>query len=150
VLHTLCFPPQEHKIAPGKAVDPATGKQVTVESLENTTGTVRIARGANRVEPLPRALIPVGPYDTPLQRAALRRLAGDIVARGLDAPGHYNALRQILHGATPSTSACSRGEALQAGAFDLEDAKRIAAGLRDSYLFIQGPPARARPTPAPT
>jgi len=144
VLHTLRFPPQEHKIAPGKAADPATGKQVTVESLDNTTGTVRIARGANRVEPLPRALIPVGPYDTPLQRAALRRLARDIVARGLDAPGRYNALREILCGETPSTTARSPGEALQTGAFDLDDAKQIAAGLPDSYLFIQGPPGSGK------
>jgi predicted RecB family nuclease len=144
VLHTLRFPPQEHKIAPGRAVDPATGKQVIVESLENTTGTVRIARAANRVEPLPRALIPGGPYDTPLQRAALRRLAEDIVARGLDARGHYNALREILRGETTSTTARSPGEALQTGAFDLEDAKRIAAGLRDSYLFIQGPPGSGK------
>jgi predicted RecB family nuclease len=145
VLHTLSFPPQEHKIAPGKAIDPATGKRVTVESLDNTTGTLQISRGVNRVaEPLPRALIPVGPYDTPLQRAALRRLAGDIVARGLDAPGHYNALRQILRVQTPSTSACSRGEALQAGAFDLDDAKQIAEGLNDSYLFIQGPPGSGK------
>jgi uncharacterized protein len=144
VLHTLRFPPQEHKIAPGKAVDPATGKQVTVESLDNTTGTVRIARGANRVEPLPRALIPVGPYETPLQRAALRRLAGDIVARGLDAPGRYNALREILCGEAPSTTARSPGEALQTGAFDLDQAKQIAEGLDDSYLFIQGPPGSGK------
>jgi predicted RecB family nuclease len=144
LVHTLCFPAQEHKIAPGKAVDPATGKQVTVESLDNTMGTVRIARGANRVEPLPRALIPGKPYGTEDQRAALRRLAQDVVARGLDAPGRYNALRQILKVQTPSTSACSRGEALQAGAFDLDRAKQIAEGLDDSYLFIQGPPGSGK------
>ncbi len=45
---------------------------------------------------------------------------------------------------TPSTSACSRGEALQAGAFDLDRAKRIAEGLNDSYLFIQGPPGSGK------
>ena len=145
VLHTLRFPPQEHKIAPGKAVDRATGKQVTVESLDSATGTLRIKREAGRDgDPLPRALIPVGPYDTPLQRAALRRLAEDIVTRGLDAPGRYSALRQILCGKAPSTSACSRGETLQVGRFDLENAKRIAAGLDDSYLFIQGPPGSGK------
>jgi uncharacterized protein len=145
VLHTLSFPPQEHKIAPGKAVDPATGKRVTVESIDNATGTLRISRAATRVdEPLPRALIPGKPYGTDDQRAALRRLAEDIVARGLDAPGRYNALRQVLRGETPSTSACSRGEALQTGAFDLDQAKQIAEGLNDSYLFIQGPPGSGK------
>jgi predicted RecB family nuclease len=145
LLHTLSFPPQEHKIAPGNAVDPATERQVTVESIDNMTGTLRIKRDGKRVgESLPRALIPGGPYDTPLQRAALRRLAEDIVARGLDAPGRYNALREILCGEAPSTTTRSPGEALQTGAFDLEDAKRIAAGLNDSYLFIQGPPGSGK------
>ncbi len=36
------------------------------------------------------------------------------------------------------------GEALQAGAFDLDEAKRIAEGLDDSYLFIQGPPGSGK------
>jgi predicted RecB family nuclease len=170
VLHTLGFPAQEHKIGEGQFVDPATEKGVTVESIDSTTGTLRISRGANRVdEPLPRALIPGRPYDTPLQRAALRRLAGDIVARGLDTKGRYdtagelqreagkstatrtpagagryNALREILRGEAPSTTARAPGEDLQTGAFDLEDAERIAEGLNDSYLFIQGPPGSGK------
>jgi predicted RecB family nuclease len=145
VLHTLSFPPQEHKIAPGKAVDPATGKRVTVESIDNGLGTLRISRGATRAgEPLPRALIPGKPYGTDDQRGALRRLAGDIVERGLNAPGRHNALRQILRGDAPSSSARSPGTPLQVGAFDLEQAKRIAEGLEDSYLFIQGPPGSGK------
>jgi len=145
VIHTLRFPAQEHKIAPGKADDPATEKTVTVESLDNATGTLRIRRAAQSAgEPLPHALIPGKPYGTEDQRAALRRLAQDVVARGLDAPGRYNALRQILRGEIPSTTARSPGETLQIGAFDLEDAKRIADGLQDSYLFIQGPPGSGK------
>ena len=145
LLHTLRFPPQEHKIAHGHFVDPATEKRVTVESVDNATGTLRIRRAAKSAgEPLPRALIPGGPYDTPLQRAALRRLAQDILTRGLDAPGRYNALRQTLRVQTPSTSACSRGETLQTGAFDLDRAKQIAEGLDGSYLFVQGPPGSGK------
>ncbi len=145
VIHTLRFPAQEHKIAPGHFVDPATEKGLTVESIGNTTGTLRITRAASRIgEPLPRALIPGKPYGTDDQRGALRRLAGDIVERGLNAPGRYSALRQILRGEIPSTVECSHGEALQAGAFDLEDAKLIAEGLSDSYLFVQGPPGSGK------
>ncbi len=99
VIHTLRFPAQEHKIAPGGFVAPATAKAVTVESIDNATGTLRISRAASRIgEPLPRALIPGKPYGTNDQRGALRRLAGDIVERGLDAQGRYSALRQILRG----------------------------------------------------
>src|SRR6202042_3376390 len=145
LLHTLRFPAQEHKISAGSFVDPATRKGVTVESIDNATGTLQICRAASRsLEPPPRALIPGKPYDTRVQQAALQRLAEDIVARGLDASGRYNALRQILQGEAPSTSACSRGEALQAGAFELDRAKLIAEGLDDSYLFIQGPPGSGK------
>jgi predicted RecB family nuclease len=146
LLHTLRFPPQDHKVRAGSGfVDPASQRGVTVASIDNVAGTLRIARAAKRSgEPLPRALIPGGPYDTRVQRAALRRLAEDIVARGFDAGARYGALRQILRRALPLTSARSRGEVLQAGAFDLGDAKRIARGLDDSYLFIQGPPGSGK------
>jgi predicted RecB family nuclease len=156
VLHTLSFPAQEHKISQGNFVDPATKKGVTVESIDNATGTLRIKRDGKRVgEPLPRALIPGEPYKTTLQRAALRRLGEDIVAHGLDAPGRYGALRELLRRKAPSTAARSRGvvpdtaagprgEVLQTGKFELEDAKQIAEGLNDSYLFIQGPPGSGK------
>ena len=145
VLHTLRFPAQEHKIAPGSSVDPATEKGVTVESIDNALGTLRISRGANRVgEPLPRALIPVAAVWHRLHRAASAPARGGHRRARPRRSGRYNALRQILRGDAPSTSARSRGEALQAGAFDLEDAKRIAEGLDDSYLFIQGPPGSGK------
>jgi uncharacterized protein len=145
LIYTLSFPPQEHKISPGSFTDPATGKGVKVESIDNATGTLRISRGANRAaEPLPRALIPGKPYGTNDQRGALRRLAGDILERGLNAEGSYSALREILRREVPGTAAHQRGEALQAGKFDLEDAKQIAEGLNNSYLFIQGPPGSGK------
>jgi predicted RecB family nuclease len=173
VLHTLRFPAQEHKVSVGDFIDPSTKKRVTVESLDNARGTLRISRAATRVgEPLPRALIPGTPYGTDKQRAALRRFAGDIVENGLQASEgalatsggeldvpegrqtaasglhsvgeRYSALREILMREVPTTSARPRGAALQTGAFDLEDAKEIAAGLDGSYLFIQGPPGSGK------
>ena len=145
VLQTLEFPAQEHKISTGSFVDPAIAKRVTVELIDNTIGSLQISRGARRVsEPLPRALIPGGPYDTGLQRDALQRLASDIATRGLYASERYGALRQILRAEIPNTAAYPRGRPLQAGAFDLEDAKRIAEGLNDSYLFLQGPPGSGK------
>jgi superfamily I DNA and/or RNA helicase len=43
-----------------------------------------------------------------------------------------------------SLGAALRGAALQTGGFDLEEAKLIAEGLCDSYLFIQGPPGSGK------
>jgi predicted RecB family nuclease len=145
LIHTLYFPPQEHRISPGSFIDPASGKGLKVESIDNATGMLRISRAATRAgEPLPCALIPGQPYKTLDQRAALRRFAEDIVARGLDARGNYGALREILQREVPSTAGRECGETLQAGKFDLKDAKQIAEGLNDSYLFIQGPPGSGK------
>ena len=59
-------------------------------------------------------------------------------------PGATARCARSCAGTTPSTTARAQGEALQTGKFDLEDAKRIAEGLEDSYLFIQGPPGSGK------
>jgi len=144
-IHTLRFPAQEHKIGPGEYVDPATEKGVNVERVDDAAGVLEIRRATVRAEePLPRALIPGTPYDTRLQRAALRRLANDVLERGLDAGGRYAALRAIVKRQLPRTDAREHGSALQSGTFELDEAKALAAGLRDSHLFIQGPPGSGK------
>jgi len=144
-IYTLRFTPQEHKIGPGDYVDPATKKGVYVERVDDGEGIVEIRRAtARRDEPLPRALIPGTPYDTQTQRAALRRLGADVGERGLAAADRYGALRAILRRDLPRTSAAVFGAPLQGDAFDLEQAKRVTAGLQDSYLFIQGPPGSGK------
>jgi predicted RecB family nuclease len=144
-VYSLCFPPQDHKIRAGDAVDPATEKGVTVENVHDAAGIVDIRRANERAdEPLPRALIPGGPYDTRVQRAAVRRFAQDVIDRGLDASGRYVALRAILRRELPSLRGRGAGGVLQTGAFDLEEAKALAADLDGSYLFVQGPPGSGK------
>lgn len=144
-IYTLRFPPQEHKIGPGDYVDPATEKSVNVESLDDAAGIVEIRRATARAgEPLPRALIPGTPYDTRVQRAALRRVAGDVLERGLNADGTYTALRSIVRRDVPRSAARPQGGALQRATFDLDEAKALVAGLHDSYIFIQGPPGSGK------
>ena len=145
LVHTLRFPEQDHKVKPGTWVDPATEKNVTVERVDEGQGIVEISRDANRRnQPLPRALIPGGPYGTTAQRAALRRLARDVVDRGVDADRHYQALRGILRGDPPRIAGHASGAALQGDGFSLDEAKGIAAGLEGSHLFLQGPPGSGK------
>jgi len=144
-IYTLRFPPQEHKIGPGDYVDPATEKGVTVVRVDDAAGIVEIRRATTRDgEPLPRALIPGTPYDTRVQRAALRRLADDVLDRGLDAGGRYGALRAIVRRDAPRAASLPHGGELQHGAFDLDEAKALAAGLQESSLFVQGPPGSGK------
>jgi predicted RecB family nuclease len=147
------FPPQEHKIGPGIfadphscGIDPATGesdmkpKSVEVVALDNQTGALTVKLSKARLAEAPTALIPGGPYTTPLQRAAIR----DFARERLEDSAHYRAGRNVLGRNLPRTAALAAGEPLQGERADLEEIKRIVSGLEESYLFIQGPPGSGK------
>src|SRR5439155_24906726 len=82
-LHTLSFPPQQHKLAPGdQPVDPTTKKPAgTIVDLNDVAGTLVLRRGPSlQSVALPHALVPQGPVQTREQRAALAPLASSILA----------------------------------------------------------------------
>jgi predicted RecB family nuclease len=147
LIYALEFPVQEHRLRPGgDAMDPATGGGAgTILSIDDVAGRLRLSRAKNRADdPLPRALIPGGPYNTDQQRAALRRLAGEVLDGGVAGTGRYGALRDMLLRAFPRVEGLAPGSPLQGASVELEQAKTIAAGLDQSYLFIQGPPGSGK------
>jgi predicted RecB family nuclease len=147
LVYTLEFPVQEHRLSPRDDVfDPATRKRAgTIVSVDDVAGRLRLSRGKARADdPLPRALIPGGPYRTDHQRAALRRLAREVEDGGAAGTGPYRALRDILLRAFPRIEVIATGTPLQDESVDLEQAKKIAANLDESYLFIQGPPGSGK------
>jgi uncharacterized protein len=143
---------QPQKLAKVAAADPdvllswSTHKDWEgVVSGDDATGVLGVRRGKNRAhEPLPAGLIPGGRYRTDEQRAALRRLAGVIVASGLDGPGEFQALRDILRRCPPRITGLAEGTTLQGGSPDIDHLKRLAAQLDSSCLFIQGPPGSGK------
>src|SRR4030095_15390082 len=92
--HPLRLPPQEHKLGPGKAHDPATGRSAgEILEVDDAKGILRLLRGPSFAKvPLPGAVIAEGPYADRAQRDAVRRVAESI----RDADGLYPALRAIL------------------------------------------------------
>jgi predicted RecB family nuclease len=146
LIHTLRFREQEHKLAPGAEIrDVETQRQVDVVDVDTPNGLLRIRRGQSRAhEPLPQGLVPGGPYRSDEQRAALRRLGAVIAASGVDGPGEFRALRNLLQRAPPRISGRVDGEPLQDGSPHIDDLKRLAEGLDSSYLFIQGPPGSGK------
>jgi len=141
-IYTLRFPEQEHKLLPGGAViDVTSERRVNVVEIDDTEGIVRIRRAQSRHgEPLPAGLIPGGPYNTVEQRAALRRLAATILTSGVDGPGPFRALRDVLLCAPPRIAGVATGAMLQDGSPDIEQLARLAERLDASYGVIQGPP----------
>jgi predicted RecB family nuclease len=130
------FPAQQHDFDPGDGgEDPAEdGTKWTVAALDNVAGTLRLRRGkAAREKRVPTALVPGGPYNTSVQRAALRRLAASMLA----ADGRYPALLRLLRCDLPLGGARVQRE-------ELEEQRALAVSLEDSYLFVQGPPGSGK------
>jgi AAA domain/RNase_H superfamily len=145
-IYTLRFPEQEHKVGPGDGtVDPAARRNVDVVAIDDARGILQIRRAQNRAEePLPSSLIPGGPYNTTEQRGALRRLADAIATSGIDGPGPFRALRDVLCGRPPRVAGVAGGSPLIAGSPEIEELKQLAERLEDSCLFIQGPPGSGK------
>ena len=140
LVHTLKFPPQEHKLGPGGAHDPLTGRSAgEILEIDDAKGIVRLRRGPSfDGDPLPKALIAEGPYSDREQQNAVMRVAETI----RDGDGSYPALRAILGREHPRVRGRAAGERLQT--LDLEEMKALALGLDGSYLFIQGPPGSGK------
>jgi predicted RecB family nuclease len=137
LVHAFTFPAQEHKLEPGDAVvDPATGTGAgVIVELDDAVGRLTLTRGPKLEEvPLPRALIPGGPFDTKPQREALARLARSL----LESTGRYPALEGILVRERPRTGR----EVVQTT--DLEEMKRLVLDLGESHLVVQGPPGSGK------
>ncbi|HUG36894.1 MAG TPA: TM0106 family RecB-like putative nuclease [Candidatus Limnocylindrales bacterium] len=140
LVYTFQFPPQQYKLGPGdQPVDPATKKAAgTITALDDATGTLKLRRGLRAGGPVPRSLIPPRPFDTREQRGALARLATAI----RDGDRRYRALHDILARTPPRVRGRTSGAVVQA--IDIDEQRRIAEGLDDSYLFIQGPPGTGK------
>ena len=137
--YDLRYPEQEHKIEPGPWVDPATGKGVTVCSVDESQRIVVIRRQKSRAdEPLPRALTPGGPLNTSAQRSALQRLATAV----RDGSGRFRALQDVLANEPPRFSGRLAGTSIQTT--DLAAARHLARALDESALIVQGPPGTGK------
>jgi uncharacterized protein len=142
-VYTLAFPPQEHKLKPGPVVDPRSQHTYTLVDVDDSVGRLRLSVGPRDCgNPLPRAIIAQGPLQTRAQQAALMRFAEDVIAHGLNSERRYRALREMLLRAYPTVRGRKRGAVLQTT--DLKEMRRLVAGLKESHLFIQGPPGSGK------
>jgi predicted RecB family nuclease len=147
LLYRLKFPPQETKLGPPRQVkDPASRADTgSIHEIDREHGWLDLKRGPTRQDlPLPGALIPGGPYETPEQQAALRRLAEDIASNGVGPDGAYSAALQILLRAEPRLTGRTPGDSIDHEGLTLDELKEIVASLDQSHLFIQGPPGSGK------
>jgi uncharacterized protein len=140
MIYALKFPPQDHKLAPGSAHDPATGKGAgEILEIDDTTGTLKLRRGPKLAgTALPEALIPSGPYRDHDQRMALFRLA-ESIQKG---ERRYPALEAVLKRERPRIRGLPETEPVHT--ISVEKMKSRALALDSSYLFVQGPPGAGK------
>jgi len=122
----MAFRPQEHKIS-SEGFDPLTRQRFRTR-VDDDTGVLTVLRGVDRVdEALPTALTPGRPLRDGVKRDALMRFA-----RAYTHGGHeYPALNAVLERRPPDVR------------LDL-DPVGAALSLRQSYLFVQGPPGSGK------
>jgi predicted RecB family nuclease len=134
LAYTLTFPPQEHKLGQGHdPVDPATRHVAgEITQLDREQRRLVLKRGPSLADvPLPQALIPGRPFDTPCQEDALARIGSSLLAGN----GRYPAAESILR-RTPFSPPIQTT--------DLDEIKQIVRGLDRRHLFIQGPPGSGK------
>jgi uncharacterized protein len=145
-LHRYRFDPsQETKLHAGDSpLDPATGEGAgEVVDLDPLRGLIDLKRNPGR--PHPQALIPGAPFRTDVMRDALGRLADQVIANGLSAPGPYRATRDLILRRPPLATLQPDGAPLvRSTETPLDAARRIVVGLDDSVLAIQGPPGTGK------
>lgn len=157
ILHRYRFnPAQEHKLSLGVVLDPQSeaeklrlGSRIpgpgTLTALDPVNGVLMLKRRASSVAPHPRSLIPPGPVGTREQRAALCRIGRAVVKDGMDGPGPYRAVRDLVLGSTLRLKVNAPDAALAAeGEATVDVAIRLALSLDGGCLPIQGPPGSGK------
>lgn len=138
VIHRYRYLQQEHKILRGSIpLDPRTDKPAgVVEEVDPVECMIYLRRGLGSHAPHPTDLIPGKPYnDLPL-RDAIRNVAEWVVDNGIDAPGPYRAIRDLL---------LRRPRLPGVAAADVNDAAVEMVGeLERTCLGIQGPPGSGK------
>lgn len=148
LLYRMTFPPQETKMRrDAQVVDAQTGEGAgVIDELDMARGCLVLRRGPKPQKlPLPKVIGPGKPLPTSAQRAALLRVAGDIVDRGVEAEGPYRAARDLLLAAPPRLRGRSSAAKSLLDGESIEKAlPKVVADLDDSVLFIQGPPGTGK------
>ena len=147
-IYRFRFPPQEHAInADSSPHDPETGKAVgRVVRVDDEEGVIDIRRGRTQPPPTATSLVPhdlVRPQPKP---ESLQRLARWVLDHGIEDAGRYQAARDLLVRRPPRLGQRGGQPLHNAGEEAPDAARRLVAGMGESYLAIQGPPGSGKST----
>ena len=116
----------------------------SIVGVDDGDGTIDLEWKGGEEPAHPAGIVPLDVFQDGVHRAALLRLGGWVVEHGVDAEGPWRAARDLLlrrpprAGQVPGAALCDRGED------ELVAARRLAIGLQDTTLAIQGPPGSGK------
>ena len=147
-IYRFRFPSQEHAIkADSSPHDPETGKAVgRVVRVDDEEGVIDIRRGRTQPPPTATSLIPYDLVGSQPKPENLQRLARWGLDHGLDSAGSYRAARDLLARRPPRLGQEGEQRLLDKGEDAQGAARRLVAGVDESYLAIQGPPGSGKST----
>jgi predicted RecB family nuclease len=143
-VFTYRFPPQDCKLESGDGclVSDTLEPAGTISRIDGEAGVVQIKRRTSRGT-LPDALsvIPSGPIENTMLRRAMYRLADAMIKR----QSRYRAVQSFLMREPPAIQGIVPGAPIVANPQEmLAESTRAAVHLRESCLFIQGPPGSGK------
>jgi predicted RecB family nuclease len=139
------FAPQDHDVRPGRVLYASKDQEIgTIEAIDLAGRMIDVKKRKVSVGLHPEAVfahesVPAKPIP-----AALERLAREVAANGVDAPGRFRAARDLLLGQPPRLGSGFEGELARAGETTRESATRLALDLAESVLPVQGPPGTGK------
>ncbi len=143
----LSVPPQDHKIEVGSRPRDQHGNTVgEVVAVDDQDCVIDLKLGSSNATPAPTSLIPCEYVRPGPKPPSLWDLAIWVIENGIDAPGPYQAARDLLMRRPPRVGQTD-GAPLASDGEDAQDAaRRLVQMLDESYLAIQGPPGSGKST----
>lgn len=145
MVHCFTFPPQDFKLRVGDRPRRAgTGKSVgTIIELDEDAHTIKLKAGPTVPEfETPLSLIPAGPIDDKVLRAAVYRYATAVAAGDEDS---YAAVTGILRKSLPRLKGTKAQKPILPDDKNLLDGSVDAIGwMRDTHMLVQGPPGSGK------
>ncbi len=149
------FTPQDHRIRVGRnAIEPDAEQGLDageVVAIDDVAGTIDLFRTASKLDRHPAALIPGKPIQVDVLRDAIRRVADDVIERGMDPPDEdrrFRAARDLVRRTTPRLASLDGAPARDPLRLPDEDllraATRLALDLEHGVLPVQGPPGTGK------
>ncbi len=139
------FPPQDHRLGVGDRVDdPRFEDQTgTVLEIDDVARRIVLHRTRSHVDQgLPTSLVPQEHFRVEVLEDSIARSAEWVAANGIDAPGEFRAVRDLLMRAGPRLA--NADLLRRADETGLAAARRLALELDHGSLAIQGPPGSGK------